>query len=175
MFVVAIFAMILIIAGIFIVAATKPDTFRIERSATIDTTPTKLFAFINELSRWQEWSPWEKLDPNVKRSPSGPLKGLGAIYAWEGNNKVGSGRMEIIESKSPSKVVMKLDFFKPFEAHNTAEFTLLKKGTVTEITWAMYGPQPYKNKVVGMLIDTERMVGKQFEEGLANLKNIVEK
>jgi hypothetical protein len=173
--IVALIIIALLISSVLLYAATKPNTFRTQRSALIKTTPTKLFALINDLPQWQAWSPWEKLDPNMKRMPSGPTKGVGAAYAWEGNKKVGSGRMEIMESESPSKVVLKLDFFKPFKAHNTAEFTLEKKGTATEITWAMYGPQRYMMKVMGMLMDCDHMVGKQFEEGLANLKGIAEK
>ncbi|HEY7987388.1 MAG TPA: SRPBCC family protein [Methylophilaceae bacterium] len=175
MFIIAGIALFIIIVGILIVAATKPNTFRIERSATIHTTPTKLFAYINDLSKWQEWSPWEKLDRNVQRTLSGPAKGVGAAYAWEGNRKVGMGRMEIMESKGSSKIVMKLEFFKPFKASNTAEFTLAKKGESTEIIWVMFGPQRYSMKVMGMLMDCDAMVGKQFAEGLTNLKALVEK
>ena len=111
----------------------------------------------------------------MKRMPSGSASGVGAASGWEGNSKVGTGRMEIIESVPPSKIVMKLDFLKPFEAHNTAEFVLEKKGDSTEVTWAMFGSQLYMAKVIGTLIDCDSMVGKQFEEGLTNLKGIAEK
>jgi hypothetical protein len=174
MFIIAGIAIFVIVVGILIVAATKPNTFRIQRSAVIKATPTKLFGNINDLSKWQAWSPWEKFDTEVKRTFSGPAKGVGAGYAWDGNRNVGMGSMEITEAVSPSKVVMKLEFYKPFRASNTVEFTLEKKGTSTEVTWAMTGAQPYKNKVIAMLIDTERMVGKQFAEGLANLKSLAE-
>jgi len=165
----------LVIIGTLIYAATRPNTFRTERSAIINATQAKIFGNINDLSKWQAWSPWEKLDKNVKRTLSEPPKGLGAIYEWEGNRKVGKGSMEIVEAKASTKVVMKLEFYKPFRASNMAEFTLTKKGTSTEITWAMYGPQPYKSKLMSTLMDIDGMVGKQFEEGLANLKALVEK
>lgn len=165
----------LIIIGILIYAATRPNTFRTERAILIKATPAKLFAHINDLSQWQAWSPWVRLDPNMKHIPSGPVSGVGAVCGWEGNRKVGAGSMEIVESVSPSKVMLKLDFYKPFKASNMAEFTLEKKGTSTQVTWATYGPQPYMAKVMSTLIDTESMVGKQFEAGLANLKALVEK
>ena len=166
---------VLVVVAVLIYAATKSDTFRTERKATIKAPPEKLFPLINSLSQWPQWSPWEKLDPNMKRMPSGPDSGVGAVYAWEGNNKVGSGRMEITESIPSSKIVMKLDFFKPFEAHNTAEFTLETKSDSTEITWAIFGPQAYFFKVMGTLVDCDKMVGKDFEEGLGNLKGIAER
>jgi hypothetical protein len=172
---IAIPIILITIIGLLIYAATKPNTFRTERKATIKATQAKIFGNINDLSKWQAWSPWEKLDANVKRTLSGPAKGVGAGYAWEGNRKVGKGSMQIVESEASSKVVMKLEFLKPFKASNMAEFTLTKKGTSTEVTWAMYGPQPYMAKLMGTLIDCDSMVGKQFEEGLANLKALVEK
>lgn len=173
--IVALVIVVLLIASVLLYAASRPNSFRIQRSVLIKATPAKLFGNINELGKWQAWSPWEKLDPNMKRTFSGPAKGIGAAYAWEGNKKVGAGSMEIMESASPSKIVLKLEFLKPFKASNMAEFTLEKKGTSTQVTWAMYGPQPYMAKVMSTLIDTENMVGKQFEEGLANLKALVEK
>ena len=158
------------IAGMLIYAAMRPDSFRIERSASIKAAPEKIFPFINDFHRWTAWSPWEKIDPQLKRTYSGAASGKGAAYAWEGNSKVGSGRMEITEA-APSKIVIKLDFLKPFEAHNTAEFTLAPAAQgETRVTWAMFGPSPYVSKLMGVFFNMERMVGGQFEQGLANLK-----
>ena len=160
----------LAIAGVLIYAATRPDSFRIERSATMKAPPEKIASFINDFHRWTVWSPWEKIDPALKRTYSGAESGKGAAYAWEGNSNVGAGRMEISET-SPSKTVIKLDFLKPLEAHNTAEFTLAPGAQgETKVTWAMFGPSPYVSKLIGIFFNMDRMVGGQFEQGLANLK-----
>jgi carbon monoxide dehydrogenase subunit G len=156
-------------------AATRPDTFRIQRSAAIKAPPEKIFAFINDLHSWVSWSPWENLDPALKRTYSGAANGPGAVYEWEGNKNVGKGRMEIAEMSPPSRITIKLDFLKPFEAHNTAEFTLEWQGDSTQITWAMHGRQPYMFKVMGLFFSMDKMIGKNFETGLANLKSIAEK
>ena len=131
-------------------------------------------AVLGDFRGWEAWSPWEKMDPAMKRSYSGAAKGKGAAYAWEGNSEVGQGRMAITEA-SPSRVAMDLDFVKPFEAHNKVVFTLVPKGDATEVTWAMQGPLPYVAKVVHVVFDMDGMVGKQFETGLANLKAVTEK
>lgn len=162
------------IAAVLGYAATRPDSFRIERSASIKVPPEKIFPHINDLKAWTAWSPWEKIDPQLKRSYSGAQSGKGAAYAWEGNKDVGSGRMEIAESVAPSKITIKLDFFKPFEAHNTAEFTFTRQGDATTVTWAMHGPSPYLSKLIGLIFNMDRMVGGQFEKGLAQLKSNVE-
>ena len=167
--------LVVVVAVLLVYAATRPDTFRIERSAVIKAPPEKLFALINDLHQWTAWSPWEKIDPALKRSYSGAPSGKGAAYAWEGNSKVGSGRMEILESVPASRIAIKLDFLKPFEAHNMAEFTLAPAGGATTVTWAMYGPSPYISKVMGIVFNMDKMVGAQFEQGLANLKANTEK
>ena len=168
-------AVVVVLAGVLVFAATRPDSFRIERSAVIKAPPEKIFAQVNELKSWTAWSPWEKIDPALKRSYDGPQAGKGASYAWEGNNDVGSGRMEISESVAPSKIVIRLDFLKPFAAHNTAEFTFTRQGDATSVTWAMFGPSPYVSKLMSLVFSMDRMVGGQFETGLANLKSITEK
>jgi hypothetical protein len=159
------------VAGVLIYAATKPDTFRI---AAIKAPPEKVFALIEDFRRWPAWSPWETKDPALKRSYSGAPSGKGAIYAWEGNKDVGSGRMEIAEATSPSKITINLDFIKPFEAHNIAEFTLESAGDTTRLTWAMHGPSPYVAKVMTTFFSMDSMVGSEFEKGLANLKAATE-
>lgn len=166
---------VILVAAILIYAATRPDTFRIQRSANIAVPPDKIFPFINDFHHWSAWSPWEKLDPAMKKTHSGAPQGKGAVHEWNGNKDVGTGRMEILETVPSSKVVIKLDFLKPFEAHNTAEFTLEGKGTFTTVSWAMYGPQPYMMKVMSLFCSMDKMVGGQFETGLANLKALAEK
>lgn len=168
-------AIVILLVAVLAYAATKPDTFRVQRSAHIKAAPETVFAHIDTLSYWAAWSPWEKMDPAMKKTASGPPNGKGAAVAWDGNNDVGTGRMEITESVPPSKVVFKLDFLKPFEAHNHAEFTLERIGDATHVTWAMVGPQSYMMKVTGIFIDCDKMVGKDFETGLANLKALAEK
>jgi len=167
-------AIVVLVAGLLAFAATRPDSFRIERSASIKAPPDKVFAQINDFHRWTAWSPWEKLDPQLKRSYTGAERGKGAAYAWEGDSKVGAGRMEVMESAAPSKIVIKLDFIKPFEGHNTAEFTLLADSGGTRVTWAMFGPSPYLSKVMGMFFSMDSVIGGYFEQGLANLKAISE-
>lgn len=166
---------VLLLVAVLIYAATKPDTFLLQRSIAINAPPEKVFSFINDFHHWPSWSPWEKMDPAMKKTHSGSSQGLGAIYEWEGNSQVGQGRMEILESSPPAKVGIKLDFFKPFEAHNRAEFTMEGKGETTKVTWAMSGLQPYVAKVMSLFFSMERMVGPQFESGLANLKALAER
>jgi hypothetical protein len=162
------------LAAVLAYAATKPDTFRIQRTANIKAPPETIYPLINEFDRWGAWSPYEHRDPDMKRTRSGPNSGKGAVYEWDGNKNVGKGRMEILET-SPSKVVIKLDFLRPFEAHNTAEFTLQPRGDTTDVTWAMHGPNLFVGKVMSVFIDIEKMVGKDFETGLASMKTVVEK
>jgi hypothetical protein len=163
------------LAAVLVSAAFQPDTFRVQRATTIDAPAEKIFGHISDFHRWGSWSPWEKMDPAMKRSYSGADSGAGAVYEWQGNSKVGQGRMEITEAPAPSKVAIKLDFLKPFEAHNVATFTLEPQGGATKVTWAMDGPTPYPAKVMHLFFNMDRMVGKDFETGLANLKTIAER
>ncbi len=177
--IIAIIAVVLAIAIaiILILAATKPDTFSVQRAATVKAPPEKIFSLINDFHQWGSWSPWENKDPAMKRTYSGAQSGRGAVYAWDGNKNVGSGRMEILDASSPSKIVIKLDFFKPFEGHNTAEFTMLPQGdaATTNISWVMHGPAPFMHKVMQVFMNMDKMIGKDFEAGLANLKRLTEK
>jgi uncharacterized protein YndB with AHSA1/START domain len=166
---------LIVVAGILIYAATRPDSFRVQRSASIKAPPEKVFPLISDLKAWTSWSPYEKKDPAMKRSFGPVTAGKGATYAWEGDKNVGQGRMEILEATPPGKVVIKLDFLKPFEAHNTAEFTLAPKGDTTLATWAIYGPSAFVTKVMGLFLDMDKMIGKDFESGLADLKTLAEK
>ncbi len=168
-------ALVLAVAAVLLYAATKPDRFRIERSVVIKAPPERIHAQVQDFKAWTAWSPWERIDPALKRTYSGPQSGKGAAYAWEGNKDVGSGRMEIVESAVPSKIVIKLDFFAPFEAHNVAEFTFAPGEQGTTVQWAMHGPSPYLSKLLDLVFNMDRMVGGQFETGLSNLKMITEK
>ena len=163
------------IAVVLILAATKPDTFSVQRGATMKAPPEKIFSLINDFHQWGKWSPWENRDPAMTRSFSGAESGQGAVYAWEGNKNVGSGRMEILDAATPSKIIIKLDFLKPFEAHNTAEFTMLPQGDATSVNWVMHGPAPFLSKTMQVFMNMDKMIGKDFEAGLANLKGLVEK
>jgi uncharacterized protein YndB with AHSA1/START domain len=163
------------IAIVLILAAMKPDTFSIRRGATINAPPEKIFSLINDFHQWGSWSPWETKDPAMKRSFSGSASGAGAVYAWDGNKNVGSGRMEILDASSPSKIVIKLDFFTPFEAHNTAEFTMLPQGDATSVDWVMHGPARFISKLMQVFMSFDKMIGKDFEAGLSNLKKLTEK
>ena len=163
-----------LVAALLVYAATRPGTFRIERSIVIQAPAEKVFALINVLRAWSRWSPWEAKDPGMRRSFSGTDSGKGAAYAWEGNKNVGTGRMEIIEASPPNRIIIKLDFIKPFEAHNTVEFTLQAQGAATRVTWAMFGPMPYLSKLMTTFYSMDKMCGKDFEAGLAQLKAAAE-
>jgi uncharacterized protein YndB with AHSA1/START domain len=163
------------IAVLLILAAGKPAAFSVERAITIAAPAERIFPLINDFHQWESWSPWEKKDPAMKRSFSGPVSGAGAVYGWDGNNNVGSGRMEILEASAPSKILIKLDFFKPFAGHNTAEFTMLPQGGSTCLSWMMRGPSSFISKLMQVFMNLDHMIGKDFEAGLANLKSLTEK
>jgi uncharacterized protein YndB with AHSA1/START domain len=164
-----------IIAGVLTFAATKPDTFRVERSAGIKAPPEKIFAILNDFQKWGSWSPWEKKDPTMKRTFGATTSGKGAQYAWEGNKEVGKGSMEITESSPSSRLTIKLDFIEPFEGHNIVDFTLAPKGELTSVNWTIHGPMPFISKVISVFCSMDSMIGKDFEAGLANLKAVAEK
>ena len=168
-------AVVLVIAGVLLFATTRPDTFSVQRTTTIHAPADKVFALVNDFHRWAEWSPWEKLDPEMKRTFGGPPAGPGSTYEWVGNSKVGAGRMEILTAAPAGKVDIKLDFIKPFEGHNVAEFTLTPKGENTEVLWVMHGPAPFITKLMGVFVSMDSMIGKDFEAGLANMKGAAEK
>lgn len=166
---------VLALVAVLVVAALKPDTFRVQRRAAIKAPPEKIYPLLSDFQRWGAWSPWERKDPGMKRSFGGPKEGKGATYAWDGDKNVGQGRMEIVEATPPSRVALKLDFMRPFQAHNTVRFDLVPKGELTEVVWDMQGPVPYVAKIMHVFIDMDRMVGADFEAGLANLKSAAEK
>jgi len=170
--IVAIIVVLLLIVVGF--AATRPNTFRVARSASIAAAPDKIYPLIDDFRRWTAWSPYEGLDPNLERSYGGAPSGVGATYAWEGNNKAGAGSMEITAAQAPSKVTIRLEFTKPFAARNTAEFTLVPEGAGTTVTWAVVGPRPLMMKVMGLFVSMDNMLGKDFEKGLASLRTAAE-
>jgi hypothetical protein len=174
---VAIVAVVLAIgiAGILVVALTKPDTFRVERSLAMKARADAIYPLVADFHRWTGWSPYEERDPAMKRTYGGTAAGQGATYAWDGNNNVGAGHMEILEANASSKLRIKLDFERPFEGHNTAEFTFVPQGDATLVTWAMVGPAPFMSKLMQVFINMDNMIGKDFEAGLASLKRLAEK
>jgi uncharacterized protein YndB with AHSA1/START domain len=175
--VIAIIAIILAIAiaAILVLAAIKPNTLRVARAIDIKAPAATIFPLISDFQRWRNWSPYEEKDPAMKRTYGGAESGKGATYAWDGDNNVGSGRMEILEAAAPSKIVIKLDFFKPLEGHNTAEFTILPQGDGTHVTWVMHGPANFMSRLIQVFINLDNMIGRDFEAGLARLKTITEK
>lgn len=164
------------VAGLLAYAVTKPDTSRIARSGQIQAKPDRIFALINDLPAWQAWSPYEKKDPDMQRSFTGPAAGVGAKYAWAGDRNIGEGRMEIVESSAPSKIAIRLEFLKPFQHTAMAEFTLQpdSSGTTT-VTWVMTGPANLMSKVMSVFFDFDKMIGRDFEAGLTELKALAEK
>ncbi|MBI5430476.1 MAG: SRPBCC family protein [Nitrosomonadales bacterium] len=166
---------IVVITAILVLARLKPSTFRVERSAIIHASPDKVFAYINDFQKWKAWSAWEKKDVNMKTTYSGPPSGKGAVYEWNGNRNVGSGKLEIVESSAPSTVIIKLDFITPFEGHNQATFTLQPVPEGTKIVWVMDGPMAFIPKVFSLFISMDHMIGKDFEDSLESLKAVAEK
>ena len=144
------------------------------RSAKMKAAPAAVFAQVNDYHNWEAWSPWAKMDPHAKVTFSGPMSGQGAVFTWDGNNKVGQGRQEIIESRPHELIRIKLQFIKPFQATNTAEFTFKPVGNETEVTWSMFGPSNFMGKAMSLVMNCDKMVGPDFERGLASLKAIVE-
>lgn len=164
-----------LVLGVLGLAATKPDTFVVERSATLQAPAEEIYAQLADFHNWEAWSPWEKLDPAMKRTYSGAEREKGAIYAWEGNEKAGKGRMEITDVAAPTKVVIQLNFIVPFEAQNVTEFTLSPEGDGQKLTWRMSGANSFISKIFNVFIDMDQMIGQDFENGFANLKAVVEK
>jgi len=167
---------VLAVGGVAAYAAvTQPDTFRVTRSLDISAPPEKIYPILTDFRRSGEWSPYEKLDPDMKRTYSGAATGKGAVYAWDGDGNAGAGRMEIVETTPAQSVTLKLDFIRPFEGSNVVEYKLQPKGSATQVSWDMHGPMPFISKVICVFVDLDTMIGKDFETGLANLKTLAEK
>lgn len=173
---VIIFIAVILFVALLIYAATKPKIFRIWRATSIKAPPDRIFALITDFHNWNAWSPYEEMDPAMKRNLSGKSRGKGAVYEWESSSsKAGTGRMEIIESSPSSKVAIELDLAKPFEIRGIVEFTLETKDDATHVTCDMHGIDPYIAKIMGIFCDRDSIVSKEFDEGLANLKTIAER
>jgi uncharacterized protein YndB with AHSA1/START domain len=162
------------IAAFLAYASSRPDTFAVSRSIVISAPPEKIFPILNDFTAWPSWSPYEKMDPAMQRTLGAITKGKGATYAWEGNGKVGAGNMELTASNPSSLVAIDLNMLKPMKVSNKVTFTLTPNGTQTNVTWAMQGKSPFMAKLMGVVMDMDKMVGGQFEEGLGNLKRVVE-
>lgn len=165
---------VVLVVGVLVIAAMQPDTFRIQRTTSIKASPEQIFPFLNDFEKAMAWSPYEKKDPAMKRRLSGATGGKGAVYEFEGNNEVGAGRIEIIDSQPLEKVTLRLDMVKPMKGSNIVEYILEPQGDTTEVTWAMHGSAPFISKVICLFLNMDKMVGGDFEKGLASLKSLVE-
>jgi len=168
------FALTIITILLLVLIAGRPDEFNVVRTATMAAPPAVVFAQVNDFHKWDGWSPWAKLDPACKNTFAGASAGLGAIFTWDGNRKVGEGRMTVLESQPLELIRINLEFLRPFKATNITEFTFKAEGSRTLITWNMFGKNNFMSKVFGLFVNCDNMVGKDFERGLANLKSIVE-
>ena len=167
----AIAVVVLLVAFVAFVAS-RPDTFHIERSGPVNAPVEVPFSLVNDLHAWARWSPFEKFDPNMKKTFEGPPAGPGAIFGWSGNSKAGEGRITILETKPFERILIKLDFFRPFKATNQATFTFIPADGGTRVTWGIDGKKNFMLKMVHLFMDMDQMIGKDFEEGLANLNNV---
>lgn len=169
-------AVVVLVGGVLVYALFQPDTFLISRSVSIKAEPEKIYPYMSDFHKGNLWSPYEKKDPTMKQTFSGPESGKGAVYEFAGDGKkVGSGRLEIIEAVPPTKVVLTLDMIEPMKGHNIVEYTLEPKGDSTKVTWSMSGNNTYLSKIICTFVSMDKMVGGDFETGLANLKALVEK
>jgi carbon monoxide dehydrogenase subunit G len=166
---------VIVIASILVFAATKPNTFRVERSIEIEAAPEKVFPLINDFHQWPQWAPQDREDPAMKRTYSGDESGVGAISDWSGMGQTGAGRMTITESEAPVLVTVQADWRRPFVTRNINQFRLEPQGNVTRVTWSMQGKNLYMMKVMGIFVNMDKMMGRHFEDGLANLKSAAEK
>ena len=163
-----------LIGLVLTIAATKPKTFRIERSISIDAPPERVFMLIDNLGSWPRWAPQDREDPTMKRTYSGPINGIGAVSEWTGSGNSGRGRMLITDSLPSTRISLQVDWVKPFVARNVNDFVLESTGTSTTVTWTMQGPNLYVMRIMSIFVNMDRTMGKHFEAGLANLKAVAE-
>jgi hypothetical protein len=163
-----------VIAAILVAATTQPDSYVVTRAATIAAPPAAVFPLVNDLKKWETWSPWAALDPSMKLTYEGPASGTGASYSWAGNSQVGSGKLTILESRPTEEVRMKLEFFEPMAAVCDTAFTFKPEGAGTAATWTMSGRNNYMSKVMCLFMNMDKMIGADFEKGFANMKSIAE-
>lgn len=170
-----ILALIVVVVVVFcVVVARQPEDLKITRSATFNAPPWALFEEINDFHKWERWSPWAKIDPTMQVTHSGALAGTGAVYAWAGTGEAGEGKMTITESHPHEQIVIDLEFIKPFAAKNVTEFRFKPDGDKTDVTWTMEGKKDFIMKAFGLVVDMDKMIGADFEKGLAQLKPVVE-
>jgi hypothetical protein len=167
-------ALVVIVVGLVAVIALQPARYRVSRSTTIAAPAPVVFAQVNDFHRWTAWSPWEKIDPAMKRTYEGPPAGVGASYTWVGSGEVGEGRMTIVESRPSDLIQVKLEFVKPFAGTSVAEFTFKPEGDRTLVTWSMTGDKNFIAKAIHLVMSMDRMIGDQFEKGLAAMKTVAE-
>jgi hypothetical protein len=170
----ALLVLAVLIAALLLYTATRPDTFRVERHVVINKPAADIFPFLSDFHNWVHWSPWEGLDPALKRTFSGSDQGKGAVFEWEGNSKAGKGHMEITRCESPTHLTIDLSFIRPFKAENNAAFDLEPVADGTEVTWAMYGPLPFVSKLMNTFVSMDNLIGRDFEKGLTKLKAAAE-
>jgi hypothetical protein len=170
---IAIVVIAVLLLGVIVVALTKPNEFRVQRTARINAPAERIASHIADFNQWVKWSPYDSLDPDMKKTMTGAAAGKGAIYEWEGNSKAGKGRMEILDS-STDHIGIQLRFEKPFRAQNITEFSLAPNGAATDVTWSMHGPRPFASKLMGVFVNMDNFVGRDFERGLQNLKSVAE-
>ena len=168
-------AVLLFVLAVLALATTKPNSFALDRETNINAPREKVFAMLNDFHQWGRWSPWKKLDPGMKRTLSGSPSGVGSIYEWSGNSDAGAGVMQIVNSTPASHVEIKLDFTKPLESHNIIEFALDSTAAGTHVKWNMHGPNPFISKIMTVFVSMDKLVGPDFERGLATLKSEAEK
>jgi uncharacterized protein YndB with AHSA1/START domain len=166
--------LLLVVLVLAIVIATRPGTYQIERSMTITAPSEIVFTNLEDFHRWPSWSPWEKLDPNMTRTFSGAPTGVGSQYAWAGNDKVGEGRMTILEARPNQLVAIRLEFLKPWKSTSSTHFTLASQTDETKVTWTMNGTNDWMAKAMGLVMNMDKMIGSDFERGLTNLKTLSE-
>jgi hypothetical protein len=167
-------ALVGLVLVLLAVVATRPSSFRLERSARIEAPAEAVYAQVADFHRWERWSPWAKLDPQMKTSYDGPASGPGAVYAWSGNEKVGEGRMTVLGAKPGESVDIRLEFLKPWKSINSTNFTLRRESGGTRVTWAMAGENDFMAKAFSLFMDVDKVVGADFEKGLAQLKAVAE-
>ena len=167
-------ALAVIVVVFAVIVALQPSEFRVARTATISAPPPAVFAQVNDFHKWEAWSPWAKLDPAMKQTYEGTPDGTGAVYTWSGNNEVGEGRMTITESRPSDLIRIKLEFLKPFAGTSIAEFTFKPEGNQTMVTWSMAGKNNFMAKAFGLFMNMDKMIGGQFDKGLAQMKSVAE-
>lgn len=165
---------VVIVIVLVVIVALQPGDFRVARSTLVSAPPPAVFAQVNDFHKWNAWNPWGKIDPSMKQSYEGASAGPGAVYIWNGNKEVGEGRMTITDTRPSDLVRVRLEFFKPFAATNTAEFTFVPEGNQTRVTWSMFGEKNFMAKAVHLFMNMDKMIGGQFEKGLADLKTAAE-